>query len=91
MKNIKNHWEDVYTDVRVQSVEDYIAMKIMEKNQVLILITFEPITTGFNRVTHPVSYVHIHSKVGDGSHTWAGGEVNGLCASSSTDKLVISR
>ena len=34
MKNIKNHWEDVYTDVRVQSVEDYIAMKIMEKNQV---------------------------------------------------------
>ena len=35
----------MYTDVRVQSVEDYIAMKIMEKNQVLILITFEPITT----------------------------------------------
>ena len=58
MKNIKNHWEDVYTDVRVQSVEDYIAMKIMERNQVMILITFEPITTGFNRVTHPVSYIY---------------------------------
>ena len=24
----------------------------------MILITFEPITTGFNRVTHPVSYIH---------------------------------
>lgn len=48
----------MYTDVRVQSVEDYIARKIMEKNQVLILITFEPITTGFNRVTHPVSYIY---------------------------------
>ena len=42
----------------MQSVEDYIARKIMEKNQVLILITFEPITTGFNRVTHPVSYIY---------------------------------
>ena len=48
----------MYTDVRVQSVEDFTAMKIMEKNQVLILITFEPITTGFNRVTHPVSYIY---------------------------------
>ena len=48
----------MYTNVRVQSVEDYIARKIMERNQVLILITFEPITTGFNRVTHPVSYIY---------------------------------
>ena len=48
----------MYTNVRAQSVEDYIARKIMERNQVLILITFEPITTGFNRVTHPVSYIY---------------------------------